>query len=513
MIRASLVILFVGAVAVAALALTGDAGSANVTWLGWRADMTAAAGVVIVLFGALVATVFWQTLLWILAAPRRAERQRAESRRRQANETLTRGFLAAAAGDGSEARRLAQKAAGLADETPGLVRVLAAQAAEAAGDTAAAQAAYSAMLGFPEMRLAGHKGLMQLALAQGERETALRHAQEAFSETRSARWAWRALLEARLAAAEWSAGLELVRNALDRKIVPPVTAERARAALLAALAAQLETSPDPKAPDPKLRSQALDSAIEAAKLQPGFAPGVVMAARLLAADGKVGRASATLENAWKTAPHPALWLAFRDLKTDETPRERGQRLMELAAQNPSHRESRILGVERALIAGDTSTARAALASLDAEPLTARIAGLRARVAFASGQPDEARLWLTQGMNAPQEPDWSDLDPEGRAFAYQASDWARLVLTYAETGELIHPRHERQERTLGALPELPIAYADTGAFITADGHEPALYAVEEAVYGEDDPAAAEEEPAAQRRRSGRGRLASDPRAAK
>jgi HemY protein len=508
MIRAALVILFVGAVAVAALALSGDAGSANVTWLGWRADMTAAAGGVIVLFGALVATVFWQTLLWILAAPRRAERQRAESRRRQANETLTRGFLAAAAGDGSEARRLAQKAADLADETPGLVRVLAAQAAEAAGDVTAAQAAYSAMLGFPEMRLAGHKGLMQLALAQGERETALRHAQEAFSETRSARWAWRALLEARLAGGEWSAGLELVKNALDRKIVPPVTAERARAALLAALAAQLEASPEPKT-----RAQALDSAVEAAKLQPGFAPGVVMAARLLAADGKVGRASAALENAWKTAPHPALWLAFRDLRTDETPRERGQRLMELAAQNPSHRESRILGVERALIAGDTSTARAALASLDAEPLTARIAGLRARVAFASAQPDEARLWLTQGMNAPQEPDWSDLDPEGRAFAYQASDWARLVLTYAETGELIHPRHERRERTLSALPELPIAYADAGAFITADGHEPALYAMEEEVYGEDDPAAPEDEPAAQRRRSGRGRLASDPRAAK
>ena len=206
--------------------------------------------VLIVLLGALLATVFWRTLLWILAAPQRTARARAEARRRQANEALTRGFLAAAAGDGSEARRLAQKAADLADETPGLVRVLAAQAAEAAGDAAAAQAAYSAMLGFPEMRLAGHKGLMQLALAQGERETALRHAQEAFSETRSARWAWRALLESRLAAAEWSAGLELVKNALDRKIVPPVTAERARAALLAALAAQQETAADPKARGP-----------------------------------------------------------------------------------------------------------------------------------------------------------------------------------------------------------------------------------------------------------------------
>ena len=508
MIRASLVILILGAVAVTALALAGDAGHASLVWLGWRADMTAAAAVAIVLFGALVVTIFWRTVLWILAAPQRAERIRAESRRRQANETLTRGFLAAAAGDGSEARRLAQKAADLADETPGLVRVLAAQAAEAAGDLIAAQDAYSAMLGFPEMRLAGHRGLMQLALAQGERETALRHAQEAFSETRSARWAWRALLEARLDAAEWSAGLELVKNALDRKIVPPVTAERARAALLAALAARLEAEPDPKA-----RGQALDSAVEAAKLQPGFAPGVVMAARLLAADGKVGRATATLENAWKAAPHPALWLAFRDLKTDETPRERSQRLGELAAQNPLHRESRILNVERALIAGDTSAARAAMATLEAEPLTARIAGLRARVAFGSGQPDEARLWLTQGMNAPQEPDWSDLDPEGRAFAYQASDWARLVITYAETGELIHPRHERRERSLSALPELPIAYADAAPFITEGELEPVLYPVDDEGYGADEASGEEIEPAAPRRRAGRGRLASAPRAAK
>jgi hypothetical protein len=67
--------------------------------------------------------------------------------------------------------------------------------------------------------------------------------------------------------------------------------------------------------------------------------------------------------------------------------------------------------------------------------------------------------------------------------------------------------------LSALPELPIAYADSASFITADGHEPTLYAVEEEVYREDDPQAAEDEPAAQRRRSGRGRLASDPRAAK
>ncbi|WP_309088213.1 heme biosynthesis HemY N-terminal domain-containing protein [Phenylobacterium sp.] len=504
MIRAAIVFFLVAAVAVAVLALTGDPGQASVVWLGWRADMTAAAALLIALLASLAAAVIWRTVLWILDAPRRTEQARAEARRRQANDVLARGFLAAAGGDGAEARRLARKAADLASDTPALVRVLAAQAAEAAGDVEEARAAYTAMLGFPEMRLAGHKGLMQLALAQGARETALRHAQEAYGEARSARWAWRALLEAQLEGGDWAGALSLVKGALDRKIVPPVVAERARAALLAASAAQLEHAPEPKA-----RGLALDHAVEAAKLQPGFAPGVVMAARLLTQEGKIGRAAATVENAWRAAPHPALWLAYRDLRTDETPRERAQRLSELAAVNPTHRESLILHVERALIAGDAAAAREAAAALEAEPPTARICGLMARMAFAAGSPDEARVWLARGISAPHEPDWSDLDPEGRAFAYNAQDWARLVITYAETGELIHPRHERAERSLRELPELPLAY-DSEPMLT----EPVLYPVDAEDYGAEPPAGLEGPPAeTSRRGAARRRLANGPRAAK
>jgi len=508
MIRAWLVLLLVAAAGVTVLALTGDAGRASLVWLGWRADTTAATAVLLTLFASLAATVIWRTVLWVLDAPRRAERARADLRRRQANEVLARGFLAAAAGDGSEARRLAQKAADLAEDAPGLVRVLAAQAAEVAGDTAAAEAAYGAMLGFPEMRLAGHKGLMQLAVQKGEREAALRHAEEAFGLARTARWAWRALLEARLEAGDWAAALDLVRRALDRKIVPPVVAERARAALLAASAAQLEHSPDPKA-----RDQALDYAVEAARLQPGFAPGVVMAARLLAADGKAGRAASTLEAAWRAAPHPALFLAYRDLRTDETPRARAARLAELAAQNPLHRETWILNVERALILGDGPGARDAAQGLDLEPVTARIAGLMARVAYACGARDEARVWMARGMSAPQEPDWSDLDPEGRAFAYHASDWARLVATFAESGELIHPRHERHERALSEIPELPLSYADSAPFVHVDEGAASPFPVDDGHFREDEPEAPPPAPAPRRRGTGRRRLASASRPAK
>ena len=511
MIRVSFAFFLVAAVAVATLALMGEPGHAHLDWMGWRVEMTAAAAALLTLFSALLATLLWRGLIWVIEAPRRAARARAESRHQQGVEALSRGFLAVAAGDGSEARRLAQKAADLAEDAPALVRVLAAQAAETAGDHVAAKAAYNAMLGFPEMRLAGLRGLMQTALAEGDRLTAVRHAGTAFGLARTARWAWRALLESRLEAGDWASALDLAQGALDRKIVPPVVAERARAALLAASAAGLEGSDDPRK-----RGQALDFAIQAARLKPDFAPGVVMAARLLAADGKGAKAGQLIETAWKSAPHPALWLAYRDLKTNETPKARAARLAALAALKPDARESLILRVESALVGGDPVAARAASRLLDQDAPTVRFAGLMARVAFANGEADEARAWIARGSAAPQELDWSDLDPEGRAFAYGREDWARLAVSFAETGDLIHPRHERRERTMNDLPELPSAYIESTPFVRAAEVGGPLMPIP------DDPGVFDATPLPEpsgegpgpRRSSGaRRRLASGPRAAK
>ena len=142
----------------------------------------------------------------------------------------------------------------------------------------------------------------------------------------------------------------------------------------------------------------------------------------------------------------------------------------------------------------------------------------ARLAFADNEPDEARAWMARGAAAPQEPAWTDLDPQGRAFAYSAADWARLVAAYAETGDLIHPRFERRERTLTELPALPPSYEDAAPF-AEDG---AMLAYPEGDFGPYDDAgdfdAAEAPPPATpkpppSRRPRRPRLASPPRPAK
>ena len=462
MIRGAFLAVVIAGLAAVLVSLVGEPGRATVEWLGWRASMTAAAAICSLLILAFLAVGLWRLALWVLETPRRNAAAQAEARRRQGAEALTRGFLAAAAGDGSQARRLARLAADMAGDTPGLVRVLVAQAAEAAGDHADAAAAYSAMLGFPEMRLAGHRGLMQLATGQGDRTAALAQARAAYSLAHTARWAWRALLEDRLEAGDWPAALELVQSAVDRKIVSPISAERARCALLAASAASLETSADRKR-----RGEALDFAMEAVRLNPGFAPGAVIAVRLLIADRKPSKAAALVEQAWKAAPHPALWLAWRDMTTTETPKERAARLAVLAALNPNHRESRFLRAEEALLRRDPVAARSAAQTLGGGESSARVCGLMARIAFAAGEPDEARAWMARGAAAPQEPAWTDLDPKGRAFAYGAADWARLVTTFSETGELIHPRYDRREPVLTELPSLPASYEAASSYLGAD----------------------------------------------
>ncbi len=114
MIRAALGILLVMAVIVVALAMSGDPGRANLVWVNWRFGTTAAAAIMMIGLMSLLAVICWRIVLWIVEAPRRAARAHAETRRRQAADVLTRGFLAVAAGEGAEARRCAQKAADLA---------------------------------------------------------------------------------------------------------------------------------------------------------------------------------------------------------------------------------------------------------------------------------------------------------------------------------------------------------------------------------------------------------------
>ncbi len=464
MIRALLILLVVASAIAVGIGLLGDPGTATITWLHYRVDTSASATVIIGGLFAFWAVAFWNLVLWLARAPQRAERARNAARRRQGEDAVTRSFMALANGDAAEARRQSVKALDLSDNIV-LVRILSALSAEESGDATAAKSAYSAMLSVPDLRLAGLKGLVQLADKAGDKQEAVRLATEAYNLPRPAMWAFETLFEAKLAAGEWGEALDLIDSALNRKLISPIFSERAKASLMAATAAQLESAPDAQTQD-----QAMDYALRAAKLQPQFTPAPVIASRQLRAAGKLGRAEDVLEAGWGAQPHPALWLAYRDLVNDETPRERARRLQGLVDRNPKHRESRLLVLERALL---LNTKPDIVAAADAvskdtadDDLTKRVCGLLARAAQAIGDGDGARTWTARGALAKAEPEWSDIDAEGRAFNYGASDWSSLILTYARTAALVHPRFERGEKGLPEMPDLPARYVPSMPFIKA-----------------------------------------------
>ena len=464
MTRTLLILVIIAALVAVGIGFVGDPGQASLLWLNYRIDTSATAAVIIIGVLAFCAVAFWNMALWLARSPQRSERAQAEARRRQADEVLTKGFMAVASGDGSEARRNAVKAIDLSDNIV-LVRILNALAAEEADDAVATKAAYSAMLGVPELKLAGLKGLVQLAQGQGDKLEAVKLATEAYAQPRPAMWAFKTLFEARLEAGEWSEALALIDGALTRKLISPIFSERAKASLMAASAARQEGE-DAAA----LRDQALDYALRASKLQPQFTPAAVIAARLLGRTKKLGRAEDVLEAAWAASPHPALWITYRDLVSDETPKERARRLQGLIDRNPKHRESLLLQVERALLNNTKADIVAAMAALKDDTtddkVTKRVCGVMARAAQATGDIDAARTWIARAATVKGEPEWSDIDADGKAFAYGASDWSDLILTFAQNATLVHPRYERGDKGLAEIPDMPNRYVPSMPFIKA-----------------------------------------------
>jgi HemY protein len=410
-----------------------------------------AAAATIMLVATIALMALWGFVGWLWALPSKLMKAQAENARKRGLESLGLALAAFDSGEVSEARRQAQKALGYVPDAAS-AKLLAAKAAVAAGDGVAGERLFGELTDTAGYAVAARRGLAELAVGRGNTASAISHAEAALQMSKKSPWPADFLFQRRVLTADWEGALAALDDGEKRGLVGAKTAARRRAVVLSASALQAERMME--------RSTALDLAQRAVKIAPGFAPAAVMAARLQAMIGKAWQAAGTLEAAWEASPHPALALAYKDLKASEDPSARGRWLDGLIRLNPGHRESRILAVEQALTNGDGVTAISALAPLLAERPTSRILALRAAAAKASGDEGGAREWLGKGANAPREADWSDLDPNGSAFEYEDADWARLIESYGERGVLVHPRLERSDAERLVAPELASLTAPT-----------------------------------------------------
>ncbi|HEY5339108.1 MAG TPA: heme biosynthesis HemY N-terminal domain-containing protein [Rhizomicrobium sp.] len=362
-------------------------------------EVRMSAGVAISLFIAIAAAIAFLTRMvaLILSGPGAIGSWWRGRQTRRGNEALSRGLVAAAAGDAAEARRHAGKVGSLLGSPP-LALLLTAQAAQLDGNDNAQGDAYRAMLAHPETEFLGLRGLFMQAMRAGDSDEAARFAARAHVLKPRAAWATNALFDLKSASGAWAEARSVLDDAAKNKMIDPDVASRRRAVLLTAEAMELDRSGESE--------PALAMAQEALDLAPGLEPAAALAARKFAATGRAWRAQDVIEAAWPQSPHPDLAAIYAAIRPLESEAERARRMKGLAHLNRDHFESRILEAEQAANLEQWSEARRVLAPLAGGFASARVCALMAEIEQSEKHDAAAaHAWLSQAVRAPRDADW------------------------------------------------------------------------------------------------------------
>ncbi len=401
------VMLFVGAIAVASfgatLLLQSDAGL-RIAFAGWEFSLgpfqatiallilLAALWLVMRFVGLIVAT-----LRFVTGDETALSRYFDRNRERKGYAALNEGLIALASGEGRLALLRAQRAEKYLNK-PQITALLVAQAAEVAGDTARATAAYKTLLTDDATRFVGVRGLLKQKLAEGDRETALQLAQKAFDLRPKHAETQDILLKLQSESADW-AGARATLGAKARGGSLPKDVFRRRDAVMALQQAKGIL-------DEGASIEAREAAIEANKKSPDLIPAAAMAARALIAKGDVKTAERILKKAYAALPHPDLAAAYAEIAPDETAPARVKRMAALLDTAPNSDDARLTRAELLIAAEDFPAARRALGDLVETTPTTRALVIMAAIERGEGS-DEAvvRGWMSRALTAPRGPQW------------------------------------------------------------------------------------------------------------
>ncbi len=353
-----------------------------------------AAAVAATIVGCLV-WLAWRTLANLWRSPRTARDYWRFRRHKKAYDSLSRGLIAASAGDTQSASRHATVAETTLTNEP-LVSVLAAQAAQLRGDRVAVKRAFETMAKDPATEVLGLRGLFSEAKMAGDLATAIGHAEKALSLNPRLAWASTAVLQIQSARKDWSRAAATIASQGKSGLLPRADADRKRAALLAADALNVEDSN---------RAQALSLAAEAAALDPGLVPASLVAARCHSANGSARKALRVLREAWSRNPHPDIATLVANARAGDDAEERFERVRDLVGNTDEHLEGAIALARAAVAAKRWDVARKTLEPHCTPTPQTRICALMAQIEEAQDDKGSTREWLARALNAPRDPMW------------------------------------------------------------------------------------------------------------
>jgi HemY protein len=318
--------------------------------------------------------------------------------RRRGQRALSRGLLAAAAGDTRAATALAHQARTLLGEQS-LCLLLAAQVARLESDDAAQAGAWTAMLARRETAGLGLRGLFVMAMRRGDMSGATSLVNRTLDLDAKTPWALQALFDLKTRRRLWGDAKAALDRAVQARMIDANTAQRRAAVLLTAQACDAERRGEVDA--------ALSFAQSALALCMGFAPAATLAARLLIRSGRDWQAQHVLAAAWANDPNPELASGFAAVRHNEPRERRARRLTGLALLNRDHFESRLLFAEHAMAMNDCGEARRVLAPFVHAGATARLCAVMTEIEHLQGHDAwAAHAWSSTAAHALPDASWS-----------------------------------------------------------------------------------------------------------
>ncbi|HUR44010.1 MAG TPA: heme biosynthesis HemY N-terminal domain-containing protein [Aestuariivirga sp.] len=374
--------------------LADSPGTVTVLWQGKEIRTSVVAAAAFALLALVLAWYIWGLFRRLWRSPRSVGDYWRFRKNRKGYESLSRGIIAAGAGDAAAASKHAAIAGNaLADEP--LVNVLAAQAAQLKGDRASVKRIFEAMTKSPDTEALGLRGLFSEARQAGDINAARIHAERALKLNPRLAWASAAVLQLQSLSRDWTSAAATLAQQAKSGLLTGEEANRKQAAMLAAEALAIEDTG---------RAKALALATRAHKLDPALVPAALAAARIQIAQGSPRKASRILRETWSRSPHPDLAEVHAHVKPGDGPEARFERVRDLVG-HAGGLEGAYALARAAVSAQRWDVARKTLEPYLANHPQARLCVLMADIEDAQGDKGRAREWLARAVKAPRDPMW------------------------------------------------------------------------------------------------------------
>lgn len=370
-------------------------GQIEIQWLGRIIHVSVLVGIVLVALAFIVALVFWRLFKKLWYSPKTAREYWRFRKHRKAYESLSRGIVAAGAGDAASAARHAAIASDTLKNEP-LVNLLTAQAAQLRGDKAAVKLAFEAMAAGGDTELLGLRGLFSEARQTADWGQARNIAERAYAKNPRLAWASTAVLQTQVMAKDWFAAATTLEQQQKSGLLTRAEARKKRAIVLAADSLALEETKKDTALERALDAHATDASLVAAAL---------VAARLQLAAGQAKKAAKIIRSTWAVNPHPELATMLTRCFAHDTPEERFERIRDLAGKSPDNIEAVYALARAAFEAHRLDVARGLLQPFIQSRPQQRICALMAQIEDESGDKGRSREWLARAIHGPRDPVW------------------------------------------------------------------------------------------------------------